>query len=163
MIHVTASVALMLLAQAETLDVEFRAVTLAVNERRVFHVPHLDRVTGSTGRCVAEGLDSAETQSFWVQGLCSGMRTVMVWKKNGRRMHLLTCVEGDDASSDVTQNRNAISNELKAMRSVTVCARNGRIEVWGWTQTPKEMDRINAILTKYDRSSVRNFVERIEE
>ncbi len=163
MMRVAATLALAIFAQAENLDVEYRAVTLAVNERRVFHVPHLDRVTGSTGRCVAEGLDSVEPQSFWVQGLCSGMRTVMVWKKTGRRMHLLACVESDDVAKDVMVNRNAISNELKAMKSVTVCARNGRVELWGWAQTLKEADRINAILAKYDRSAVRNFVERIEE
>jgi hypothetical protein len=149
-------------AEPEALEGEYRAITLEANEHRVFAVADLEKVTGSTGRCVDEGNAIGEENSFWVEATCSGLRTVMVWKKNGQRMHLMVCAEGENANPERLKLRKKLQTELKTYKSLTPCVRNGKVELWGWVATEADRKKLAALETKHGPASVRNFVELIE-
>jgi hypothetical protein len=149
-------------ADHEVLEGEYRAVTLEANEHRVFAVADLEKVTGSTGRCIDEGNAVGVENSFWVEATCSGLRTVMVWKKNGQRMHLMVCAEGENASPERLALRKKLQAELKSYKSLTPCVRNGKVELWGWVATESDRRKLAALETKHGAASVRNFVELIE-
>ena len=151
--------ALMSLNAVEVLSGEYRAVTLETGQRRIFRVPNLETITGSSGRCVEEGLDGETLEAIWIEASCEGVRTSMVWKKDGTRMHVMACAE-DVATRTAAQLklRQQVQREIKAHKSVTACVRNGRVEVWGWVQTQEEMAPF-AALEKKHRDTVKSFVE----
>jgi hypothetical protein len=160
---VLAGVLFLTLSSAEVLKgVRYRAVTLAPAERKRFRVPDLDRVTASSGQCVEEGMDLEEPETFWLDGTCGGVRTAMVWLKDGTRISVLACAEEAKQSAKLVKLRTRAQSEVKGWRSVTACVREGRVELWGWVESEAELRQIQAIEHKLGED-VRSRVEVIEE
>ena len=98
-------------------------------------------------------------EAIWIEASCEGVRTSMVWKKDGTRMHVMACAE--DASTRTSAQlklRQQVQRELKAHKSVTACVRNNRVEVWGWVQTSDQLAPFVALEKKH-RDTVKSFVE----
>lgn len=151
-----------LLAVAEVLAGDYRAVTLEVGQRKQFRVPKLETLTGSSGRCLEEGMDTGEPETIWVEASCGGVRTSLVWRKDGTRAHMMVCAEEvEGRSAEALKLRQKVQGELKALKSVTACVRNGRVELWGWVQTDEELKRLAALEKKHGMELVRNFAERV--
>ena len=142
--------------------VRFRAVTLAHEERKQFKIPDVERLTASSGMCLEETLDVEETQTLIISASCEGVRTSMVWLKDGTRIHMLACAEGPVLKPELKKLRTKLLGELKKWKSATACVRNGRVELWGWALEPDDKDRIAAIASKYDVEKVVNKVELVE-
>jgi len=156
-------VSLLSLNAAELLSGDYRAITLEVGQHRQFRVPKLETVTGSSGRCVEEGVDSEEPESIWIEASCSGVRTSMVWKKDGSRVHVMACAEDPGTRTPaMLKLRQKVQNDVKSLKSVTACVRNGRVELWGWFKTAAEGAQVTALEKKYGLESVRSFVEKLE-
>ena len=153
---------LVALSAAEVLTGSYRAVTLEVGQRRQFRAPGLETVTGSSGRCVEEGMDQEEPETMWIEGSCAGLRTLLAWKKGGARMHVMACVEDPETRPpDALKLRQKLQGELKALKSVTPCVRNGRVELWGWAETDAQLAQVQALEKKHGLDRVRSFVERL--
>ena len=143
--------------------IRYRAVTLANGERKLFKIPDVERVTGSWGACLEETVDLEETETLAITATCESMRTSMVWLKDGTRIHMLACAEGPSVSAPMKKLRAKLQGDLKKWKSTTACVRNGRVELWGWVESPADRDRIAALMEKQDPSKVVNKVELIEE
>lgn len=155
-------VSLLSLHAAEVLSGDYRAVTLEVGQRRQYRVPKLETVTGSSGRCVEEGMDSEEPEAIWIEASCSGVRTSIVWKKDGSRVHVMACAEDPETRTPATLKlRQQVDKELKSLKSVTACVRNGRVELWGWFKTDAEAAQLTALEKKHGLESVRSFAEKL--
>lgn len=161
--------ALMLLAAAtaragpEILKgVRYRAVTLAHEEHKQFKIPDVERLTASSGLCLEETLDVEETQTLIISATCEGVRTSMVWLKDGTRINMLACAEGVVLNPALKKLRARLQAELKPWKSATACVRNGRVELWGWVEEPDDKDRVAKIAAKYDFEKVVNKVELVE-
>jgi hypothetical protein len=156
-----ASVILALLVGADLIPpgTQYRAVTLEPNERHVFTVKDIERVTGSSGRCIEEGLDGDYAESMYLQASCGGVRTATVWRKDGSRIHMMACAEDEERSPYLLKTRKELQKQLKKMPTVTACVRNGKIELWGWLATQKELVPIHALEKKYGFELVKSFVE----
>ncbi len=157
-------VALLSLSAAELLSGDYRAITLEVGQRRQFRVPKLETVTGSSGRCVEEGMDSEEPDAIWIEASCSGVRTSLVWRKDGTRVHVMACAEDPETRTPAQLKlRQKVQGELKQSKAVTACVRNGRVELWGWFRTEAEGAQVAAVEKKYGLEQVRSFVEKLQE
>ena len=155
--------AVLVLLGAETLSGEYRAVTIEVGSRRQFQVPKLETITGSSGRCLDEGMDMEVPDAIWIEASCSGVRTSLVWKKDGSRVHVMACGEEiENRPPNLFKLRQKLEKDLKAMKSVTACVRNGRVELWGWYKTDAEGAIVTAIVKKHGLEEVRSFVEKLE-
>lgn len=155
------ALSLLSLGAAEVLSGEYRAVTLEVGQRRQFRVPKLETVTGSSGRCVEEGMDQEEPEAIWIEASCPGVRTSLVWKKDGSRVHVMACAEDLEGRSPAQLKlRQKVQGELK-QKSVTACVRNGRVELWGWYRTDAEGAQLAALEKKYGLEQLRNFAEKL--
>lgn len=156
--------ALLLSGAAEPLTGDYRAITLEVGQRRQFRVQRLETVTGSSGRCVEEGMDSEEPESIWIEASCGGVRTSLVWRKDGTRVHVMACAEDPETrTAEQLRLRQRVEKELKGLKSVTACVRGGRVELWGWVQTDAEAAQLKALEKRFGLDAVRNFAERLEE
>jgi len=155
-------VPLLLLGAAEVLKEDYRAVTLEPGGRVRFRVPDLEYVTGSSGRCIEEGLDSEEPETFFLEASCAGVRTSLAWKKGGTRVHVMACAEPEERTAEQVKLRKALQAQVKAWKSVTACVRNGRVELWGWVKTAADQKKLGALEAKYGLEKVRSFVEVIE-
>ena len=142
--------------------VRFRAVTLAHEERKQFKIPDVERLTASSGMCLEETLDVEETQTLIISATCEGVRTSMVWLKDGTRINMLACAEGAVMKPELKKLRTKLQGELKAWKSATACVRNNRVELWGWVEEPDDKEKIAAIAGKYDLEKVVNKVELVE-
>lgn len=155
------ALSLLSLAAAEVLSGEYRAVTLEVGQRRQFRVPKLETVTGSSGRCVEEGMDHEEPEAIWIEASCAGVRTSLVWKKDGTRVHVMACAEEVEGRTPAQLKlRQKVQGELK-QKSVTACVRNGRVELWGWYRTDAEGAQLAALEKKYGLDQLRSFAEKL--
>lgn len=155
-------VPLLSLQAAEVLSGEYRAVTIEVGQRRQFRVPKLETVTGSSGRCVEEGVDLEEPDSIWIEASCAGVRTSLVWKKDGTRVHVMACAEEVENRNPATLKlRQKVQGELKQLKSVTACVKNGRVELWGWAANETEFSQVAALEKKHGMDQVRSFVEQL--
>jgi hypothetical protein len=155
-------VSLLSLNAAEVLSGEYRAVTLEVGQHKQYRVPRLETVTGSSGRCVEEGMDSEEPEAIWIEASCAGVRTSIVWKKDGSRVHVMACAEDPAARTPaMLKLRQQVDKELKTLKSVTACVHNGRVELWGWFKTDAEGAQLAALEKKHGLESVRNFAEKL--
>ena len=157
------AMAMLSLGSAELLTVQYRAVTLDPGQRRLFRAPGIERVTAASGRCVEEGMDTVEPDTFWVEATCGGVRTSLVWLKDGTRYHVMACAEEEDRPQRLLKLRQKIQNDVKAWKSVTACVRNGKVELWGWVKVPEDKKKMLAIELKYGLDDVKNRVELIEE
>ncbi len=156
-------VTLLMLGSAEVLSGDYRAVTLEVGQRRHFRVPKLETITGSSGRCLEEGLDGDEPEAIWIEATCAGVRTSMVWKKDGSRVHVMACAEDlETRTPALLKLRKKIEGELKGSKTVAACVRNGRVELWGWVKTDAEGTLIASLEKKYGLDSLRSFAEKIQ-
>lgn len=163
MIKVLAVAALFTLGSAELLSGEYRAVTMEVGQHRQFRVPKLETITGSSGRCLEEGMDTEEPDSIWIEASCAGVRTSMVWKKDGSRVHVMACAEDPETRTPaLLKLRKKIEGELKGSKSVAACVRNGKVELWGWVKTDAEGALLAAIEKKYGLDQVRSYAEKIQ-
>ena len=163
MTHPLTLVALLSLSAAELLSGDYRAVTLEVGNHRQYRVPGLETITGSSGRCLEEGMDSEEPDSIWIEASCAGVRTSMVWKKDGTRVHVMACAEDPQTRTPaLLKLRQKVAAELKASKSVTACVRNGKVELWGWVKTEAEAAQIAALEKKHGLDSVRSYAEKIQ-
>jgi hypothetical protein len=153
---------LLLLGAAEVLREDYRAVTLEPGGRARFRVPDLEYVTGSSGRCIEEGLDSEEPETFVLVASCAGVRTSLAWKKDGTRVHVMACAEPEDRTAEQVKLRKTLQGQVKAWKSVTACVRNGRVELLGWVKTAADQKKLGALEAKYGLEKVRSFVEVIE-
>lgn len=142
--------------------VRFRAVTLAHEEHKQFKIPDVERLTASSGMCLEETLDVEETQTLIISATCEGVRTSMVWLKDGTRIHMLACAEGAAVKPELKKLRVKLQGELKAWKSATACIRNGRVELWGWVEEPDDKEKVAQIAAKYDFEKVVNKVELVE-
>lgn len=149
----------LLLGAADVVQEDYRAVTLGPGERATFRVPGLERVTGASGRCVEEGMDTAEPETFFLEASCAGLRTTMAWRRDGRRVHVMACAEPEERTEAQVKLRKALQVQLKGLRSVTACVRDGRVELWGWVKTASERKRVAALEAKHGRDQVRDRVE----
>lgn len=155
--------AVLLLGAAEQLTGEYRAVTLEVGQRRQFRVPRLERVTGSSGRCLEEGMDGEEAEAIWIEASCAGVRTSLVWKTDGKRVHVMACAEDPETrSAEQLKLRQRLEKDLKGLKSVTACVRNGKVELWGWVKTEVELGQLKALEKKYGLDAVRSYAELLE-
>lgn len=157
------SFALLAMSAAELLSGEYRAVTLEVGQHRQYRVPNLETVTGSSGRCIEEGMDSEEPDSIWIEASCAGVRTSLVWKKDGTRVHVMACAEDPETRTPaLLKLRRQVQGELKASKTVAPCVRNGRVELWGWVKTEAEAAQLAALEKKYGLDQVRSFAEKLQ-
>lgn len=140
----------------------FRAVTLAHEERKLFKVPDVERLTASSGMCLEETLDVEETQTLIISATCEGVRTSMVWLKDGTRISMLACAEGAVLDPGLKKLRVKLQTALKPWKSATACIRNGRVELWGWVESPEDKEKVEGIAKKYDFEKVVNKVEFVE-
>lgn len=162
--HAIALGALLLLGAAEPLAGQrYRAVTLEPGQRRMFRVAELEKVTAASGRCVEEGMDVDEPETFWLEGSCSGVRTTFAWRRDGSRVHVMACAEDGTRSPAQVKLRQRLQGELKAFKAMTACVRGNRVELWGWAQTPKEREHVLALEKKYGLDQVVNHVELLGE
>lgn len=153
---------LLVLSGAEVLSGEYRAVTLEVGERRQFRVPKLETVTGSSGRCLEEGMDGELVETIWIEASCAGVRTSLAWKTDGTRMHVMACAEDVEHRTPAQLKlRQKVQAELKSKPTMTACVRNGRVELWGWYRTEAEGAQVAALEKKYGLDQVRSFVEQL--
>ncbi len=153
---------LLSLSAAEVLSGDYRAVTVEVGQRRQFRVPGLETITGSSGRCVEEGVDQEEPETLWIEGSCAGLRTMLAWRKGGARVHIMACAEDPEKRTPEQHKlRQKVQGELKALKSVTACVRNGRVELWGWAETDAQLAQLAALEKKHGQDRVRNQVERL--
>jgi hypothetical protein len=158
------AVALVMLGAAEPLgSTRYRAVTLDPGQRRMFRVSELEKVTAASGRCVEEGMDVDEPETFWLEGSCSGVRTTFAWKKGGTRVHVLACAEDEKRTPALVKLRQKVQGELKAYKAMTACVRNGRVELWGWASTPKEREFAAGLAKKHGLDQVENHVELLSD
>jgi hypothetical protein len=163
MIKVLGVAALFTFSAAELLTGDYRAVTMEVGQHRQFRVPKLETITGSSGRCLEEGMDSEEPDSIWIEASCAGVRTSMVWKKDGSRVHVMACAEDPETRTPaLLKLRKKVEGELKGSKAVAACVRNGKVELWGWVKTEAEGARIAAIEKKYGLDQVRSYAEKIQ-
>lgn len=138
------------LGAAEQLgDARYRAVTLEPAQRKMFRVADLEKVTAASGRCIEEGMDVDEPQTFWLEATCGGVRTTFAWKKDGTRVHVMACAEDSKRSSALVKVRQRLQGELKGLKSVTACVRGERVELWGWALTQKERDVVAALASRH--------------
>jgi hypothetical protein len=72
----------------------------------------------------------------------------------------MVCAE-ESAAPELVTLRKAMQAELRALRGVTACVRNGRVELWGWARSEEELQRMRGLERKYPEQ-VRSFVELIE-
>ncbi len=143
-------------------NVAYRAVTLEPGERKSFRVPTLERVNATSGSCVEEGMELDEAETFWLQATCGGVRTALVWRADGRRVHVMACAEDAAARpAHLVKLRVKMQAELKSKQQ-TACVRNGRVELWGWASTAEEKGRLDALERKLGEDKVKNFVEVLE-
>ena len=110
--------------------------------------------------CVEEGMQRDEAESLSVEARCSGVRTTVAWRRDGSRVQLMVCAE-ESAAPELVTLRKAMQAELRALRGVTACVRNGRVELWGWARSEEELQRMRGLERKYPEQ-VRSFVELIE-
>jgi hypothetical protein len=163
MMKVLQIAALFTLGAAELLQGDYRAVTMEVGQHRQFRVPKLETITGSSGRCLEEGMDSEEPDSIWIEASCAGVRTSMVWKKDGSRVHVMACAEDPETRTPaLLKLRKKVESELKGSKSVAACVRNGKVELWGWVKTNAEGALIASIEKKYGLDQVRSYAEKIQ-
>ncbi len=161
--HVLTAVALVWLGAAELLTGDFRAVTLEVGNHRQYRVPNLETITGSSGKCLEEGMDSEEPDSIWIEASCAGVRTSMVWKKDGSRVHVMACAEDPQTRTPaLLKMRKKLEGELKGSKTVTACVRNGKIELWGWVKSEAEAAHLASLEKKYGIDQVRSYAEKIQ-
>ena len=159
---VLGAVALLWLGSAELLSGEYRAVMMEVGQHRQFRVPKLETITGSSGRCIEEGLDSEEPDSIWIEATCAGVRTSLVWKKDGTRVHVMACAEDPETRTpSQVKLRQKVQGELKGSKTVAACVRNGKVELWGWVKTDAEAALIASLEKKYGLDQLRSFAEKI--
>lgn len=151
------------LGSAELLTGEYRALTMEVGQHRQFRVPRLETITGSSGRCLEEGMDSEEPEAIWIEASCAGVRTSLVWKKDGTRVHVMACAEDPQTRpAELLKLRKKVQAQLKGSKTVAACVRNGKVELWGWVKTDAELARLGALEKKYGLDSVRSFAEKIQ-
>lgn len=151
------------LSAAESLGaLQYRAVTIEPAQRLTFRVHELERVTAASGRCVEEGMDLEEPETFWLQASCSGVRTSFAWKKDGTRVHVMACAEDGKRTPELVKLRQKVQADLKAYKAVTACVRSGQVQLWGWALSPAERDKVAAIAKKHGEA-VENRVELIGE
>jgi hypothetical protein len=159
-----AALLLVTLAAAEPLgSARFRAVTLEPGQRKHFRVEHLEKVTAASGRCVEEGMDVDEPQTFWLEASCGGVRTTLAWRKDGSRVHVMACAEDDTRTPALVKRRQKVQGELKAHKAVTACVRHGTVELWGWALSPTEFEQVQALARKLGDDQVTNKVELLSE
>ncbi len=143
-------------------NIEYRAVTIEPGQRKSFRVPTLEKVTASSGTCVEEGMEFETSETFWLRATCGGVRTALVWRADGKRIHVLACAEDEKRSSGLLRLRQKLQGELNGSKQHTACVRNGRVELWGWASTAEEKLRLDALAAKYGDAQVKNFVELLE-
>lgn len=143
--------------------IRYRAVTLAHEERKMFKIPDVEKVTGSSGACLEETLDLEETQTLVITATCESVRTSMVWLKDGTRIHMLACAEASAVRPDLKKLRVKWQGELKKWKSTTACVRNGRVELHGWVESAADRDKLQAMVEKQDPTKLVNKVELIDE
>jgi len=161
--HVLAVLASLSLGSAELLSGDYRAITMEVGQHRQFRVPGLETITGSSGRCIEEGMDSEEPESIWIEASCAGVRTSMVWKKDGSRVHVMACAEDPQTRTPaLLKLRKEVEARLKGSKTVAACVRNGKVELWGWIKTEAESALIASLEKKYSLDQVRSFAEKIQ-
>jgi len=144
-------------------DVRFRAVTLDPGGRMRFTVPNLERVTGASGECVEESLDTEIPDTLVLQATCGGLRTTLAWKKDGTRVSLMACAEDADRPAALVKTRKKVQQALKRLKMVTACVRNGKVELWGWVRSEEDKKHVAKLETKYGLDTVRSHVELLEE
>jgi len=143
--------------------IEFRAVTLEPGQRRSFRVPTLERVTGTSGACIEEGVDTDADETFWLLATCGGVRTTLVWRADGKRIHVMACAEDEkNRPAAMVKLRQKVQLELKGSKQQTACVRNGRVELWGWASSAAEKAHLDALETRYGEAQVKSFVEVLE-
>lgn len=158
----TGLVLTLLLSAADVLNEDYRAVTIETGTRKSFRVPKLETVTGSSGRCIEEGLDTGENESIYLEASCEGVRTSLVWRTDRKRMHVMACAEDvEKRSPELLKLRVRVQSELKSHRSITACVRNNRIELWGWWKSETEAAVVAALQKKYGLEQLRSFVEKL--
>lgn len=163
MMKALALVGLLSFGAAEVISGEYRAVTLESGQRRHFRVPNLETITGSSGRCVEEGMSGSEPDTIWIEAACSGVRTSLAWKKDGTRVHVMVCAEDlETRTTEQLKFRQKIEKELKSLKTVTACVRNGRVELWGWVKTASEQAQLDALVKKHSLDGLKNNAELIK-
>ncbi len=156
-------VTLLSLGSAELLSGDYRAVTMEVGQHRQFRVPKLETITGSSGRCIEEGMDSEEPDAIWIEASCAGVRTSLVWRKDGSRVHVMACAEDPETRTPAQLKlRKQIERDLKGSKTVAACVRNNKVELWGWVKTDAEATLIASLEKKYGLESLRSFAEKIQ-
>lgn len=149
-------------AAGDVLNEPFRAVTIVKGEHHTFRVKGLETVTGSSGRCLEEGVESGEEDAIWIEGACEGLRTVMVARADGSVIQVMACGEDPEhRTAEQLKLRQKLQSELKKHRSITACVRNGRVELWGWWRTDAEAATVKALEKKYGLEKVHSFVEKL--
>lgn len=157
-------VSVLLAADPESLvGLSYRAVTFEPGQHRQFRIPQMERVTGASGDCIEETLDSGEMETLSLQSSCAALRTAMVWRRDGSRVNLMVCAESAERSPALVKLRRSVSQALQSakLKGATACVRNGQVELWGWALTEQELKTVVALERRFG-SSVRSHVELVE-
>ncbi|MBL8949928.1 MAG: hypothetical protein JNK82_04065 [Myxococcaceae bacterium] len=137
-------------AEPELLTGRYRALTLNPNERRELKAVGLERVTGSSGRCLEEGMALDSVHTMFVEAKCASVRTSMAWLDNGKRIHVLVCAEDESRPAATVKKRQKVQTELKAWKGVTACVQGNEIHLLGWVQNASEREKLAGIARKHD-------------
>jgi hypothetical protein len=135
-------------ADPEVLSGRYRALTLNPQEHRELRAPGLEKVTGSSGACLEEGLALDSVETVFIEASCAGVRTSIVWLKKNTRVHVLACAEDESRTPATVRLRQKAQAELKAYRAVTACVRGLEVQLLGWAQSPAERQKIAAVAKK---------------
>jgi hypothetical protein len=155
-----AALSLVLLADPEVLKGgTYRAITIKAGERKLFKIPDLDRLTGSSGKCIEEGMADTDEHIIAISADCAGVRTTMAWLNDKRRVTLLVCAEKETTPA-LEKQRSAIAKELRDISSVAVCIREKALWLHGWVFTDAQQARVRSISDK--NPLIENRVERPE-
>lgn len=135
-------------ADPENVVGRYRALTLNPSERRELRIAGLERVTGSSGACLEEGLALDSVETMFVEASCAGVRTSIAWLKGSVRVHVLVCAEDAERPAASVKLRQKAQGELKKWSSVTACVRGAEVHLLGWVQNPGEKVKIAAVAKK---------------
>jgi hypothetical protein len=135
-------------ADPDELTGRYRALTLGPGERRELHARGLERVTGSSGACIEEGLSADTVETMFVQANCASVRTSIAWLQKNVRVHILVCAEAAEVEAPLVKLRQKAQRELKAWKGVTPCVHEHEVQLLGWATSPAEREKLGKLAKK---------------
>ncbi|MBK7857561.1 MAG: hypothetical protein IPJ65_02825 [Archangiaceae bacterium] len=133
---------------SELITGRFRALTFEPGERRELRAAGLERVTGSSGDCLEEGMAPDAFETLYIEAKCGGVRTSIAWLANQKRIHVLVCAEEVGRSATAVTLRKKAQRLVKGWKSVTACVRGEEVQLLGWARDEAEKVKVAGVARK---------------